>query len=61
MSTRDQSAQSLQQEQDIYREFIRTHPRSRLEYKLHGICISTASLLFEKRVSKHSFKSTRLI
>ena len=33
MSTRDQSPQSLEQEQDLYTEFIRTHPKLRLEYK----------------------------
>ena len=33
MNRQDRIAQSLDQEQEIYDEFIRTHPKSRLEYK----------------------------
>ncbi len=33
MRVRDQDTRSLQEEQAIYDEFIRTHPKTRLEYK----------------------------
>ncbi|HKZ86964.1 MAG TPA: alpha/beta hydrolase [Anaerolineae bacterium] len=33
MSVQDQHTQSLQEEQAIYDEFVRAHPKSRLEYK----------------------------